>query len=422
MTKNTATASASANFFNEISFNSTFSYSTSQNDTKGFLSNRTYSEVYTWGGPPFRPGFTVTDWQNGVPDSMVAIDRSGDPLHYAITPAALPELPESTVYEVSDMVYKAISRYYKVNTRRGCTNVTSPNFDFQANVNDNSCEPQSTNYTFGGIFQTCEYDSFEYEDLCRSGPEPVEQTNPLTGTTTCGEPYNAVFLHSGQYSHTIKMSVCHQECCWWNCHNNCALRPFTTVVNYKAYWCVATGPIQQNSGFLFGGYYTSTSANPFTGTNFCPRYFIPLHFGEDIYICVSNDYELGTPYSIPFGGFDSCLTGNPLAANKSDKNWPHDCPTGYSQHLVAIDENCEINFCIKSGAFNQLIPQPPRLPPYRYRKPMNPNTINSLIVIGNVGDLHYKFEGQWVRDDSYDIHDGKGLIEYHSKSWPANHL
>ena len=416
LTKNTATASASANFFNKVSFSSSFSHSSASSHTQAFVDNRTYSEVFSWGGPPFSPNFTVTDWQNGVPDSLVAIDRSGDPLHLAITPTALPEMPESTVNEVANMVFRAIAQYYKINTRHGCTDVNSPNFDFQANVHDNSCEPKSTNFTFGGIYQTCKYASEKYEDLCNSGPQPMEQVNPLTGSISCLPPYSPVLLHSGQYRHTIRKQVCDTQCSWWNCHNNCALRPFTTVINYSAYWCYGPAHISQKSGYLFGGYYTSTTANPFTGTKSCPRYFLPLHFGEDIYICASNDYELGFEYSIPFAGFESCIAGNPLAIpNQPIRNetlWPHACPTGYAQHLVAVDEGCEINFCIKAGAFNQLKPLPPRLPPYRKHKQKNLNATNTLIVIGNVGDLKYKnVSGEWVSDDSYDTRDGKMLME-----------
>jgi hypothetical protein len=32
-----------------------------------------------------------------------------------------------------------------------------------------------------------------------------------------------------------------------------------------------------------------------------------------MYVCISDDYELGAQYSIPFGGFMSCSAGNPLA-------------------------------------------------------------------------------------------------------------
>ena len=414
-TKKTVTASASANFLGKFKFSASFQHSTTESQTKKFVDNRTYSEVFSWGGPPFGLNMTVNDWENGIPNAMVAIDRSGDPLHYAITPTTLPEIPEGTVYEVAQYIFRAISRYYKVNTHYGCTDMNSPNFAFHANVNDNSCKPPSTNFTFGGLYQTCTYASQAYEDLCTAGPQPVQQVNPLTGDASCREPYESVLLHSGQYSHTVRRQVCEKHCAWWHCHENCYLQPYTTTVNYNAYWCVSLEHTEQNSGYLFGGYYTTTVANPFLGTKSCPRYYMPLHFGEEMYICVSDDYELGFPYSIPFAGFDSCTVGNPLAAKNppptNPASWPHDCPVGFSQHLVAVDENCEINFCIKAGAFNEQRAQPPRLPPFRKRKQMNANATDTLVVIGNYGDLWYKDDdGNWVRESGDDVQNGKAWI------------
>ena len=414
-TKKDITASASANFLGKFSFGASFQHSDITNHTQRFVDNRTYSEVYSWGGPPFGPNMTVNDWEDGVPNAMVAIDRSGDPLHYAITPTALPEIPESTVYDVAHFIFQAITRYYKVNTRHGCTDMESANFDFQANVDDKSCKPPNTNFTFGGIYQVCSYASDQYEDLCNGGPEPMRQANPLTGDTSCREPYVSVLLHSGQYSHTFRQQVCQKHCSWFGlkCHENCYLQPYTTTVNYEAYWCVAPGHTAQNSGYLFGGFYTSSAANPFLGTKSCPRYYTPLHFGEDMHICVSDDYELGFPFSIPFAGFESCTTGNPLAATNpsmdNPSSWPHACPVGFSQHMVAVDENCEINFCIKAGSFNQLRTIPPRIPPYRKYKQMNPNTTNTLVVIGTYGEIWFKNgDGEWVKE--YGTENGKDWV------------
>ena len=405
--KKAVTASASANFLGKFSFGASFKHSDIQSHTQRFIDNRTYSEVFSWGGPAFSPNMTVNEWEDGVPNALVAIDRAGDPLHYAITPTTLPEIPESTVYDVAHFIFQAITRYYKVNTRHGCTDRDSENFDFQANVDDKSCKPPNTNFTFGGVYQTCAYTSNQYENLCDGGPQPMRQDNPLTGDTSCHEPYVPVLLHTGQYSHIFRKQVCQNHCSWFGleCHENCYLQPYTTTISYKAYWCVAPGHTEQNSGYLFGGFYTSSTANPFLGTKSCPRYYTPLHFGEDMHICVSDDYELGYPYSIPFAGFESCTTGNPLAAkNPSMDNpasWPHACPVGFSQHMVTVDENCEINFCIKSGSFNQQHTVPPRIPPYRKYKQMNPNATNILVVIGTYGEIWYKnSDGQWVKEYS----------------------
>lgn len=67
-------------------------------------------------------------------------------------------------------------------------------------------------------------------------------------------------------------------------------------------------------GYLFGGLYSDTVNNVITKAKKCPIKFYPQRFGpKDMYVCISDDYELGAQYSIPFGGFMSCTAGNPLA-------------------------------------------------------------------------------------------------------------
>ena len=401
------TASASANFLGKLSIGGGFSFSMAENDAQEFVNKRTYSRVYSWGGPPFNINMSVAEWVEGIPNAMVAIDRTGDPLYFAITPTTLPEIPESTVYQLADLISKAISRYYRINTRRGCTDPSSPNFDFQANADDHSCNATQRDYTFGGVYQTCTAtSSHNYEDLCNSGKAPITQMNPLTGGASCPNPYIPVLLRSGQYKHTIYKPECTNHCSLliFNCRSECYKKPMTSVVNYETYWCVtADGRAKPNSGYLFGGHYTSTTSNPFSDMQACPRYFMPLHVGVDTYICVSNDYELGFQASIPFAGFMSCQAGNPLATSTPSMNdtssWPHACPAGFTQHLLAIDIDCEIYYCVKTGSFNEKPLLPPHLPPFRKRKQMNPNTTSTLAIIGNHGFIWYKNEdGQWVKD------------------------
>lgn len=418
-------ASAGANFFGKVSLESSFSYSTSEEDKSGFVSSRTYSEVVTAGGPPFRPNFTIADWENGVADALVATDRSGDPLHFIINPVTLPELPETTTRRVAMTVYKAINRYYKVNTRSGCTNPNSPNFVFQANVDDSSCQPPQTNFTFGGIFQTCQvHPDMSTEDLCNSGPEPAAQLNPLTGDYSCRDGYIPVKLHSGTVTHMTQKMVCNNVChhcgfLGWSrcCQCQSVLASFLSAADYQAYWCVAGGEVEQNSGYLFGGFYTSTTSNPFTGSMTCPRYFVPLRFGEDVKVCVSSDYEQGYAYSIPFAGFESCIAGNPLAAPPTYINdpakWPHACPHGYMQHLVTIDEGCEINFCIQMGAFSSKKLLPAKLPPFRKHPQYKMNTTEAMVIFGVYGQVWLKKgNGEW-ETATYDelAADGAGLLE-----------
>ncbi len=94
--KNVTKLSASASFFGVVSIGSKFSH-TSTSDS-GYNNSITHSEISSYGGPPYRPvDFSLKDWEDGVPNTLVAIDRSGDPLYYAINSDSLPELPDITV-------------------------------------------------------------------------------------------------------------------------------------------------------------------------------------------------------------------------------------------------------------------------------------------------------------------------------------
>ena len=417
------TASASANFFGKVSLGTTFQHSTTDVSMSDFVNNRTYSQVITAGGPPFTPNMTLTEWEHGVDGALVAIDRSGDPLHFVVNPVTLPRLPETTVRTVSEILRRAINRYYKVNTRPGCTNPNADNFDFNANLDDSTCKPPSTNFSFGGIYQQCTPDPTHLtENLCTGGPEPALQLNPLTGALSCPPNYTPVHLHSGRVSHVVQKPVCNNvchHCGWWSrcCHCESVLTPFLSIAHYDAYWCAALNgvPLRQNEGYLFGGFYTSKVSNPVTGAMTCPRYFYPLHLGEDTEVCVSTDYERGFAYAVDFAGFESCSVGNPLADpspnDSNPANWPHTCPHGYAQHLVTVEDACEINFCVRAGAFGKNKLLAPRLPPFRKHPRYKDNVTDTLAVFGMNGEIWVKNdEGGWDEIESGSP-SGQALLE-----------
>ena len=79
--------------------------------------------------------------------------------------------------------------------------------------------------------------------------------------------------------------------------------------------------MNKSSGYMFGGLYNKIKVNPLTSTKSCPPYFNAQRFGpEGMFICISDDYEMGLKYSVPFAGFFSCSAGNPLASNKNNLN------------------------------------------------------------------------------------------------------
>ena len=399
------TASASASFFGVIGFSSSFTYFKDDTFLDSYLSNRTYSHIRTFGGPPYRINFTINDWEDGLPDSVVTIDREGVPLHFAIIPEVLTELPPAQTLELAHYVEKAINLYYKHNTRLGCTNPNARNFYFGANVDDGSCKAPSDNFTFGGVYQTCTHTPTDDRDIIC--PD-LEQKNPLTGDYSCLPGYEAVLLHSGAKSGSYITQACHQHCrhfiIKYDCHTDCYNVNNPVTGHYQTYWCVDTGRVHDNSGYMFGGLYSSIAVNPLTRTKSCPNHFYPLRFGEDTHICVSDDYELGYGLSIPFAGFESCSAGNPLATKSSSgelkmnlgvlkvdpSSWPHRCPTGYTQHLASMEQSCEINYCVKAGTLGENGLPPVKLPPYRKYPNLNPNLYNVMSIVSAKGNLWQK--------------------------------
>ncbi|KAL3843215.1 hypothetical protein ACJMK2_021160 [Sinanodonta woodiana] len=377
--KNSILASASASFFSVFNFGASYSQSSSQSMIESYAKKRAHSKIQTFGGPIFKPNnYSVNAWSAGLDNNLVAMDRSGDPLYYVITPDVLTEIPESTVFQMYNFIQEAVQLYYEHNTYRGCTTMDSPNFSFQANVDDGTCKPALTNYTFGGVYQTCS--GWGYTDLCAQR----KQKNPITGDYSCPPNYEAVLLQEGSDSASMSRHECHR--CWLFFHC-CKDKTYHSNAGYQAYWCVAKGKVHQQSGYLFGGVFTGNTINPLTQAKSCPSEFYSLHLLTDLTVCVSDDYELGYRYSIPFAGFYSCKSGNPLVLNERESkglqangkltltrfmrqsgaaSWPHECPKGYSQHLAVVDSGCEINYCVKMGALSGMglpkIQRPPFMP------------------------------------------------------------
>jgi hypothetical protein len=122
----------------------------------------------------------------------------------------------------------------------------------------------------------------------------------------------------------------------------------------------------------------------------------------DVSICVTNDYELGGAHAIGFAGFHSCRVGNPLSVPSnttpfpSVSDWPHNCPQGYSQHLVAVENGCEINVCLENGAFESKTLNSPVLPPFQTRPPILPGLVEQLVVFAADGSILVRnTAGQW---------------------------
>ncbi|XP_047631607.1 macrophage-expressed gene 1 protein [Phacochoerus africanus] len=388
------TSSAGITFLNIVNFKLEESY-TSQNDfTKNYLSNRTNSRVQSIGGLPFYPGITLQAWQQGITNHLVAVDRAGLPLHFFINPDRLPDLPGPLVKKLSKTVETAVRRYYTFNTYPGCTDLNSPNFNFQANMDDGSCEGKMTNFSFGGVYQQCtQLSGNEFVQLCQN----LEQKNPLTGDFSCPSGYSPIHLLTQTHEEGYNRLECSQKCTLLIfCKTVCEDVFRVAKAEFRAFWCVASGQVSENSGLLFGGLFSSKSINPLTNAQSCPAGYFPLRLFENLKICASQDYELGFQFSVPFGGFFSCVVGNPLVdpAISGDLGVPSlkKCPGGFSQHLALISDGCQVSYCVKSGLFTGGFLPPARLPPYT-RPPLMSQAATNTVMVTNT-----ETASSWIKD------------------------
>ena len=407
-------ASASFSFLSIFSLKINAHYTRTDTDINGFTNFTRHQRTSTHGGPPFKlSNFSYADWENGLKNNLIPIDKHGDPLFSAITTTNIPDLPDTLVLETADFVYQAIERYYKVNTHEGCTDFMSSNFDFRANVNDNSCQKNRQNYTFGGIYQICYNEELGY-DVC--GPYGSAQTNPLTSDYSCPAGYQSILLHTGTLSKLMPMMTYYRKCGFWSCHTYSRQVDVMRYARYSAYWCYYPPgkTVPPDSGYMFGGVYSGKHSNAVTGTSTCPPFYTTLHFGEDIKVCVSSDIE-GMSYALPFGGFHSCNSGNPLSVSPAQyekrSSFPLQCPQRYNQFLVTVDQGCIINYCSKVDFLLKYTAQPPILPPYKIRPPMTVNQSESLVIVGPYGTMWIKGDdGTWSKHKAGDKIDGDEYV------------
>ncbi|XP_062382902.1 macrophage-expressed gene 1 protein-like [Sardina pilchardus] len=387
--KTAVTVSAGFKFSKEVNFNfgSNLSYETSE--TRSYEGNVTYSLTQSHGGASFYPGITLQKWQESTLNNLVAIDRAGLPLQYFLSRAAFPNLPEPTVHKLATSVRKAIERYYAVNTRPGCVQQESQNFNFQANVDDGSCEGAATNLSFGGVYQQCTKLTQDADPIC----DALTQKNPNTGNYTCREPFTPTLLQSQEVAEKYNR----KKCSFFVCRNVYYVRR----AKIDTYWCSTDTVTQKYSGYIFGGLYGPSLENPLTKSNSCPPSFIPLKLlANGLVVCLSNDYEAGSRFSVPFGGFFSCKSGNPFMNGQSR------CPPQFSQHLAAISDGCEVLYCVQSGIFTGGELTPVRLPPFVVAPvtymPLSYNNV-TVVTEGDKAWIRVKGTNMWTLTNANEI-------------------
>ncbi|KAL7885053.1 hypothetical protein AOLI_G00078230 [Acnodon oligacanthus] len=386
--QSSVSASAGVNFLKTVEFKTGSKESEETSETRSYQGNITYSITLSHGGALFFPGITLQKWQESTLNNLVAIDRSGLPLHYFLNPSMLPDLPRPTVNKLAVFVSRAIERYYKINTRPGCVKPDSKNYNFQANVDDTSCEGPSTNLSFGGVYQQCTPLTSDGDAICQE----LDEKNPATGSYSCQQPYTATLLRSETQERSYDKYVCNSHCescgfLWLStcCDQICGNVYYVRRARIDTYWCSTNGVAPEFSGYLFGGLYGPSLQNPLTKSRSCPPNFFSQKFlSNGFMICLSNDYETATRFSVSFGGFFSCQSTNSLAGGQSR------CPPQFSQHLAAISDGCQILYCVQSGVFTGGELLPIHLPPFT-RPPVIMMLDTNTIAVMTDGDR------TWVR-------------------------
>ncbi|XP_055024432.2 macrophage-expressed gene 1 protein [Misgurnus anguillicaudatus] len=376
-------ASASFTFFGSIGGKDTQETS----ETSSYQSSITYSLIQSHGGALLYTGITLQKWQESTLNNLVAIDRSGLPLHYFLNPSTFPDLPEPIVTKLALLVYEAADRYYKVNTIPGCVDQDSTNFDFQANVNG-SCEGPVTNLSFGGVYQKCTPLTTDGNIIC----DKLAQKNPATGDFLCPQLYTATLLRSETKENGYYRSECRKKChscgvLWLStcCDQICGDTYFVRRAIINTFWCSTTQKIPENPGYLFGGLYGPSLPNPITKSSNCPdNFFAQKLLSNGMMVCLSKDYTTRNKSSVPFGGFFSCQSVNPLAQSQSR------CPPQFSQNLAAISDGCEILYCVQSSLFTGGDLKPVHLPPFTNPPLINMIETNTVAVMTEGGR-------SWVR-------------------------
>uniref|UniRef100_A0A2C9JCU5 MACPF domain-containing protein n=1 Tax=Biomphalaria glabrata TaxID=6526 RepID=A0A2C9JCU5_BIOGL len=405
-------AAASASFMVLLKLSTSYSTSATDDQKNAYTREMTHSVLKTYGGPLYDPEImTLSDWAKGVDKNLVPMDRTGDPLNYLVKPQLLPELPYSTVDALEKVIRRSIEMYYEMNTYRGCTKLGDPNFSYVANVDDGSCGAKATNLPFGGVFQTCSVFGSTY----RQNPcDDLQHVNPKTGSYSCPPSYIAILIQTFYKRGIIETERVCESCGFLWLSTCCDNKQHESTAAYSTYWCAATSPVPSHSGYLFGGFYRPTQDNPLTGSTNCPPTFYPRIILTDMTLCLSDDFEKSIGLAVPFGGFFSCKSGNPLAVfqQNSTRNglqsfmsqnhdgstsYPMRCPDGYSQHLATVDSGCSINFCAKTGSMTKTAITPIRRPPfmskpdavYNYEEKyiFNPQT---LVWMKNEKATHYE--------------------------------
>ena len=343
-------------------------------------------EIFTMGGALFNPNFNMSEWLADIPNNMVVVDRHADLLHGAIIPSLFPELRPETTNMVSSYIRNATDKYINNNQ------VARPNF-IHTKRQHKAEAPNLNGYNAISHIIT------GIQEKCIRSVDNSHLRHTLVSLTgvdcLAGAEHRQVELYSVYYS-----------------SEDCTL---TTI------WCTDLTPSHNTRSYLFGGYYSNEKDNPVTGSKSCkPNFYTQYLLYGWLKICLSSDYELAMPNAIAFGGFFSCQYGNPLASSSTNESLystpqlaPHDCPEGYTAHLMITWNTCDFHVCLESGLFSAptFTTMNLKLPPFTNIHEQHESSefgSDTLQVQGSGGiTLTRNVQGLWEQASDWDSSKGR---------------
>jgi hypothetical protein len=318
-----------------------------------------HSQITTNGGPDVNKVLSMSDNETLQIDNLVSFNHDGDWLYELVRPHNFPNIDITLIFPTQILLKNAIELYYKKNTIRGCTDMSAPNYDFQANFDDGTCQSNNDSYPFGAVFQTC----FPILNSPQWRCDNFTQDNLFMGAPLCeGLFFETVPLIDEVYHFEDRIvneprKECHRN--WLgikSCHWVDYYVHYKDAVQVNSFWCRKKDGVNipAKHGAMFGGFFEEGRPNEFTGEMGCPGSFQSYRLGRSVIVCISYQYEEDHTYAVPIEKLFSCQTPE---NNKS-------CSSNFTQLLASVENNCDLYFCIRKQTYKQFQHPVLKRPPF----------------------------------------------------------
>ncbi|CAF0858945.1 unnamed protein product [Adineta steineri] len=355
VTKSSYHAAAKLSFFQTFGLSARFTPTLVNTDTEKFQKSITRKLVHSKGGNIMLANGTLESWEKSIETRPAIVRRSIDNITFAITSENIPELSEFDLTCVRKEINGAIKTYIQKNIIRGCTNRSSPSFDWTAIVDDGSCAPAERETKFGGFIQTCEED----DGLVRKCDQ-YRQKNFYTEQEECPFGFEQFLLHQINQTENkfkkqctrcgfLKLLQCCEDVAVGLGQRTLALYACYNEMQHLSRDSVNKKLFDNDESYIYGGSFTSRKFNPVTDAYHCPSDdFQKVHVLDDVQLCLAEKVQNKNLLNLPrFGGMFSCDEGNAIIS--PDKK---ECLPNYTAYVMdTIEGNCLLYVCLDFEKF-----------------------------------------------------------------------